>query len=145
MTKVKIIDIDGVQWEMKDQMARNEITTLKENNTTKDLQDINITLKEGYEAQEVSISQHYSYGKVHFALIKLLNIKGNYLGTSTTAFIASLDIYPKKRTTFLMRDFKNKTILRCFIEPDGTLAIGESNGLVSGDNESYGEIIFAEP
>lgn len=145
MALVKIVDIDGVQWEMKDQTARDKITDIEKNISTQDLQDIHITLKEGYEAQEASISQHYSYGKVHFALIKLLNIKGNYLGTNTTAFIASLDIYPKKRTTFLMQDFKSKTTLRCFIEPDGTLAIGESGGLVLGDNESYGELIFAEP
>lgn len=145
MAEVKIIDIDGVQWEMKDQTARNKIADIEKNISTQDLPDIHITLKEGYEAQEASISQHYSYGKVHFALIKLLNIKGNYLGTSTTAFIASLNIYPKKRTTFLMQDFKSKTTLRCFIEPDGTLAIGESDGLVFDDNESYGEIIFAEP
>lgn len=29
MSEVKIIDIDGVQWEMKDQTARNDITTVK--------------------------------------------------------------------------------------------------------------------
>ena len=31
MAEVKIIDIDGLQWEMKDQTARNDITTIKEN------------------------------------------------------------------------------------------------------------------
>lgn len=31
MAEVKTIDIDGVQWEMKDQTARNDITTIKEN------------------------------------------------------------------------------------------------------------------
>lgn len=30
MAEVKTIDIDGVQWEMKDQTARNDITTIKE-------------------------------------------------------------------------------------------------------------------
>lgn len=29
MAEVKIIDIDGVQWEMKDQIARDDITTIK--------------------------------------------------------------------------------------------------------------------
>ena len=145
MAEVSLIDIDGLQWSMKDQTARDKITNLEENNITKDLPDIHITLKEGYEAQEISISEHYSYGKIHFALIKLLNIKGNYIGTDTTAFIASLNIYPKKRTTFIMYDYKNKAILRCFIEPDGTVAIGESSGLVLDNNECFGEIIFAEP
>lgn len=145
MAEVKIINIDGVQWEMKDQTARDKITNLEKNNTTKDLQDITINLKEGYEAQNASITQHYSYGKIHFASIAFNNIKGNNIGTIITTDIASLNIYPKKITTFLMYDFKNKAILRCFISPDGTLSIGESNEVVSGDNLCIGEIIFAEP
>ena len=145
MALVKIVDIDGVQWEMKDQMARDKITNLEENNTTKDLQDITINFKEGYEAVGASIKQHYSYGKIHFALINLINIKGNNIGTSTTTHIASLNIYPKKSTTFLMNDYKNKATLRCSISPDGTLTIEESVGVISGNNICYGEIIFAEP
>lgn len=145
MAEVKIIDIDGVQWTMKDQTARDKITNLEENNTTKDLQDITVNLKEGYEATSISIKQHYSYGKIHFALINFINIKGNNIGTSTTTHIASLNVYPKKSTTFLMNDYKNKAILRCSISPDGTLTIEESAGVISGDNVCYGEIIFAEP
>ena len=34
MADVKIVDIDGSQWNMKDQEARNRITTLEEDNTT---------------------------------------------------------------------------------------------------------------
>ena len=34
MADVKIVDIDGSQWNMKDQDARNRITTLEEDNTT---------------------------------------------------------------------------------------------------------------
>lgn len=145
MAEVKTIDIDGVQWEMKDQTARNKITNLEENNTTKDLQDITVNLKEGYEAVSVSIKQHYSYGKIHFALINFINIKGNNIGTSTTTHIATSNAYPKKSTTFLMYDYKNKATLRCSISPDGTLTIEESVGVISGDNICYGEIIFAEP
>ena len=145
MALVKIVDIDGVQWEMKDQTARNKIANLEENNITQDLPDINITLKEGYEAQEMSISQHYSYGKIHFATIRLKNIKGENLGTHLTAIMASLNMYPKKTTSFLINDYKNRAILRCIINPDGTLEIGESTGLIPGDNDCIGEIIFAEP
>lgn len=145
MAEVKIIDIDGIQWEMKDQTARNKIANLEENNTTKDLQDITINLKEGYEAVSATIRQHYSYGKIHFALINFINIKGNNIGSNTTTYIASLNVHPKKSTTFLMNDYKNKATLRCSISPDGTLAIEESDGVISGDNICYGEIIFAEP
>ena len=34
MADVKIVDIDGSQWDMKDQVARNKIATLEEDNTT---------------------------------------------------------------------------------------------------------------
>ncbi len=34
MADVKIVDIDGSQWNMKDQEARNKITILEEDNTT---------------------------------------------------------------------------------------------------------------
>ena len=145
MAEVKIIDIDGVKWEMKDQTARDKITDIEKNISTQDLPDITINFKEGYEALSTSIKEHYSYGKIHFALIAFHNIKGNNIGTEITAEIASLNVYPKKITTFLMNDYKNNTILRCFISPDGTLSIGESNGVVSGDNLCIGEIIFAEP
>lgn len=145
MAEVKTIDIDGVQWEMKDQTARNKIANLEENNTTKDLPNITINFKEGYEVVGASIAQHYSYGKIHFALINFINIKGNNIGTNTTTHIASLNAYPKKSTTFLMYDYKNKAVLRCSISPDGTLTIEESVGVISGDNICYGELIFAEP
>lgn len=145
MAEVKIIDIDGVQWEMKDQTARNKITDIEKNISTKDLPNITINLKEGYEALNVTAKEHYSYGKIHFASIAFNNIKGNNIGTEITANIASLNVYPKKITTFLMNDYKNNAILRCFISPDGTLSIGESNGVVSGDNLCIGELIFAEP
>ena len=145
MAEVKIIDIDGVQWEMKDQTARNKIANLEENNTTKDLPDITVNLKEGYEAVSTTIKQHYSYGKIHFALINFINIKGNNIGTGITTHIASLNVHTKKSTTFLMNDYKNKATLRCSISPDGTLSIEESVGVISGDNICFGELIFAEP
>lgn len=145
MAEVKIIDIDGVQWEMKDQTARNKIANLEENNTTKDLPDITVNLKEGYEAVSTTIKQHYSYGKIHFALITFINIKGNNIGTGITTHIASLNVHTKKSTTFLMNDYKNKATLRCSISPDGTLSIEESVGVISGDNICFGELIFAEP
>ena len=34
MADVKIVDIDGSQWSMKDQVARDKIATLEEDNTT---------------------------------------------------------------------------------------------------------------
>ncbi len=144
MTEVKIIDIDGVQWEMKDQTARDKIANLEENNTTKDLPDITINLESGYEAESVEAINHYSYGKIHFAIIHIVNIKGINIGTDKTAYIASLNIYPKKVTTFLMYDYKNNTVSRGYLFLDGKIALAESIGVAQGNNIIYGELIFAE-
>lgn len=144
MALVKIVDIDGVQWEMKDQTARDKITNLEENNTTKDLQDITVNLEKGFEAESITISHHYSYGKIHFAIINIINIKGPNIGTNETSYIASLNMYAKKSTTFLMYDYKNNAIARGYIFADGKIALGESIGVVQGSNIIYGEIIFAE-
>lgn len=144
MADVKIVDIDGVQWEIKDQVARNEITTLKEDNTTKDLQDETINLENGYEAESITVKQHYSYGKIHFAIINIVNIKGANIGTDQTAYIASSNMRPKKPTTFLLYDYKNNAISRGYIFLDGKIALGESIGVTQGNNTIYGELIFAE-
>ena len=145
MTEVKTIDIDGVQWSIKDETARNKITNLEENNTTKDLPDETINLEKGFEAESVTVAHHYSYGKIHFAIINIVNIKGPNIGTNEVAYIASSNIYPKKSTTFLMYDYKNNAIARGYIFADGKIALAESIGVAQGSNIIYGELIFAEP
>lgn len=145
MALVKIVDIDGVQWEMKDQTARNKIANLEENNTTKDLPDETINLEKGFEAESITVAQSYSYGKIHFAIINIVNIKGPNIGTDQTAYIATSNMRPKKPTMFLMYDYKNNAIARGYIFLDGKIALGESIGVVQGSNIIYGEIIFAEP
>ena len=144
MADVKIIDIDSEQWNIKDQEARNKIANIEESNITKDLENITVNLKEGYEAEKIVFTDHYSYGKIHFSLVQFKNIKGFNIGTSETINIASLNVYPKKVTSFFMSDYKNRATLRCYVSPKGTLSIGESNGVIPGDNICFGQFIFAE-
>ena len=145
MAEVKIIDIDGVQWEMKDQTARNKIANLEENNTTKDLPDETINLETGFEAESITAKHHYGYGKIHFAIINIINIKGPNIGTDQPSYIATSNMRPKKSTTFLMYDYKNNAIARGYLLEDGKLVLGESIGVVQGNNIMFGELIFAEP
>ena len=134
MADVKIIDIDNEQWNMKDQEARNRIAALEELFITEDLPDVEINLNTGYTATEVKGYAHYKIGKIHFITFLIRELAGNGIGTGNTSYIA----------TFIMNDYKNKAMLRCYIETDGRLALAESMGSVSGSNISYGELIFAE-
>ena len=144
MQDVKIIDIDNVQWNMKDQEARNRIANLENLFITEDLPDVVIELNTGYTAMDIKGYAHYKIGKIHFVTFLIRELAGNAIGTGNTAKIAITNLRPKKETSFIMNDYKNKATLRCYIEINGTLAVAESVGSVSGSNTSYGQLIFAE-
>ena len=145
MADVKIIDIDSEQWNIKDQDARTRITTLEENVSTQELQDAQITMKDGYTCKSIQISNHYKVGKIHFAVIRIEDLSGNGVGTTGTIYIASTNLIPKKYTVFIARDSRAPATARCDLEADGSISIGESNGISNGNNVIVGEIIFAEP
>lgn len=144
MADVKIVDIDNEQWNMKDQEARNKIAILEEAVSVKDLQDAVINMKSGYTSSIKMAYNHYSVGKIHFMTLRFDNLAGINIGTSATANIATINLYPKKETTFILYDYMNKAVLRCFLYTDSTIAVGESLGVISGNNSCYGELIFAE-
>lgn len=145
MAEVKIIDIDGVQWEMKDQQARNKIANIETIISSQALEDVILNLNEGYQADIVLARYHYKAGKIHFIDFNIKNIKGLNLGTKETAQAFSTNLRPVKNTSFILVDCIAPATLRCFIDTDGSISIGESKGLIQGDNYIYGELIFAEP
>ena len=144
MADVKIVDIDGSQWSMKDQVARDKITELEKNVIVQDLEDIKINLNSGYTASEANLIQHYKVGKIHFMDVRLIDISGTNIGTDQTAHMGFINIHPKKRTNFLLLEYRSNKTIRCFIEPNGELGIGESPGITQGNNYCIGELIFAE-
>ena len=144
MADVKIIDIDNEQWNIKDQEVRNKIANIEELFISKDLPDVEINLNTGYTAMGIQGYAHYKIGKIHFVTFLIRELAGPEIGTGNTAKIATTNLRPKKETSFIMNDYKNKAVLRCYIDSNGTLAVAESVGSVSGRNTSYGELIFAE-
>lgn len=143
MADVKIIDIDGEQWNIKDEPLTARVANLETTTSIKSLPDMELNLFPGYTASEKRFINHYSAGKVHFITIQLRDLNGNNIGTSSSAYIGSLNIHPKKETTFLLYDYKSRCILRCFISASGVIGIGESEGVASGNNGIFGELIFA--
>lgn len=144
MPEVHIVDIDGEQWDMKDLPLTQRVAALEEAITVKDLPDVEINMQSGYTATEKRAFEHYKVGKIHFINIQFDNLAGNYIGTSLTANIAKIDLYPKKGTSFILNDYKSPAVLRCQLRPNGIIAVSESVGVTSGNNSCYGELIFAE-
>ena len=145
MADVKIIDIDGEQWGNKDGTARDRITVLEDSLSTKDLPDAQITMKNGYTCKKIQISSHYRVGKIHFAYIRIENLKGKGVGGVDTLNIASTNLTPRKFTACIIRDYIAPATATVYLSLDGNISIGESNGVLNGNNILVGEIIFAEP
>lgn len=144
MADASIIDIGGVQWNVKDKEARDKITVIEDLVTTKSLPNINIIRKPGYNWGHLSLYNHYGVGKIHFVYIHMQNVSGSGIGTSTPVIIGSINIKPIKETTFMLYENKKGLAMRCYLTPDGSFGIGESLGVSQGNNEIYGELIFAE-
>ena len=144
MADVSKIDIDGIQWDIKDQEARNQIAKLEENNSAKSISDININLNEGYSAEKALLSTHYKIGKIHFTTIVIQNLNGKNVGTTSTAIIGKIPINLFDITQFLLFNAYNSVVARCYILKDGSIAIAESAGINAGNNYIVGELIFAE-
>ena len=144
MADAKIVNIKGVQWDLKDEVARSRITELEKNLAAQNLDDINITMNAGYTSSLAVLRSHYKIGKIHFATVQINNLNGEYIGTSATANIGRINIKPQKTTSCLLLDYHNKITIRASIANDGTITIDESVGLVQGDNVCLGELIFAE-
>lgn len=144
MADVKIVDIDGSQWNMKDQVTRDKIATLEESLIAQDAEDINIEMDVGFTATTANMKFHYKIGKIHFMRVELRNISGGNIGTTQTVRIGVINIFPKKETSFMLYDYENSAVLRCHLSSDGTISIGESKGVIQGKNVCLGELIFAE-
>ena len=144
MEIVHTLDIDGSQWELQDVVARNQIVEIEKLLTPQDLNDIEITMNDGYTATMAVLRSHYKIGKIHFAIVQIENVRGKNIGTSLTADIGHINIRPKKTTSFLLNDYRNSIVVRASLANDGTVSMTESVGLIQGDSVSLGEIIFAE-
>lgn len=145
MADVKIVDIDGSQWNIKDQDARSKITILEEVVSTQKLPDLQITIENGCTCKSIEVNNHYKVGKIHFVHMRIEDLSGNGIGTTVTTKIAVLNIAPISLTGFILRDYRAPATARGFIDTEGGVWLGESNGIVPGNNVIFGEVIFAEP
>ena len=144
MADASIIDIGGVQWNIKDKDSRDRIAVIEDFITTKQLPVPIITKTPGTNWTALNIQNHYSFGKIHFIYIRLQNVSNGNIGTKDSANICKFSIMPVRDTSFMMYDYVSGRVMRCYFETDGQFVVGESNGVQSGNNVCFGELIFAE-
>ena len=144
MENVNTLDIDGTQWVLQDVEARNKIAVIENSLKTKVLEIPTITKLPGSDWTSLAFEYHYAFGKIHFINIRLENVSNTNIGTSETAYMGTLNIKPIRYTSFMLFDYVSGKTMRCCLLQDGQFIIGESNGVVSGNNTCLGELIFAE-
>ena len=144
MEVVNTLEIDGIQWNIQDSGARNKIAVIEDLLTTKVLENPTITKNPETNWKGFVIENHYSFGKIHFIYIRLGNVSNDYIGTIRSVNVCKFNIMPIRDTSFMLFDYINGRTMRCLFQTDGQFVIGESNGVVSGNNMCFGELIFAE-
>lgn len=144
MAEVHIVDIDGERWDIKDSPLTKRVINLEDIISVKSLPSLELTMKSGYSTTIRASGHHYSFGKIHFVSLQFKNLSGPNIGTYNSAIIASTDLYPKARTTFFLYDFTGRAQMYCEFKENGTINIGKSYGVKPGNNDCYGELIFAE-
>lgn len=144
MADASIIDIGGVQWNVKDREARDKIAVIEDLLTTKILPSPTITRNPSSNWKYFQLYNHYSFGKIHFIYVRIQNISNDDIGTTKSVRLATINIKPAQETSFMLFDYVNGKTMRCYLEVDGQFVVGESNGVSSGNNVCFGELIFAE-
>ena len=145
MADVKTVDIDGSQWNMKDQDARNKITEIEQLLKTEIIDNIPIVLNSGNSADEARIASIQKFGKMCVGLIILENINASNIGTINRVNVGTVNINVLNSTYSLGFDYKSGKTLRIRINPDKSITIEESNGVSNNNNGIRAPITWIEP
>lgn len=144
MEKVSIIDIQGVQWAIKDQEAIDNINALKEQLTPKKLNGISIEMNEGYSAKSAFITNIVQFGRIHIGNIFIDNISGNNIGTTNEAKFGIVSFKPFDLIHTLCFDYETGKVARIGIQKNGDIGLLESLGVPNGNNKIRGQIVWIE-
>ena len=144
MAEVAKIDIDGVQWDIKDQDARNKIAEIEQLLKTEVIDNIPINLNSGNSADEARIASIQKFGKMYVGLIVIENINASNIGTLNRVNVGTVNINVLNSTYTLGFDYKSGKTVRIRINPDKSITIEESSGVSNGNNGIRAPITWIE-
>lgn len=139
MEKVSIIDIQGVQWAIKDQEAADNINMLKEQLTPKKINAIQLKINPGFSAAAAVIEDITQCGKLYSGKITINNARGNNIGTASKALFATTPFKVFRDVSAICVESISGNILRIAIDSNGDFSILESTGIENGNNLIRGQ------
>ena len=144
MADASIIDIGGVQWNVKDKDARDRITVIENAITFEILEDPTFIKNPNITFNIFQRYNHYRIGKIHFLYLRIQNINGSGFGTTNPIMIAKLNIGTIKQTSFKLYNEVNKLLVKCSLNTNGNFEIIDSSKISKGNNLCEGQLIFEE-
>ena len=145
MADVKIVDIDGSQWNMKDQEVRNKIAEIEQSLKTEIVNDVPIVLNSGNSASEARITSIQKCGKIYMGLIIIENLIANNIGTLNRVNVGTVNVNVLNNVFSIGFDYHSGKNVRIRISPEKIFSIEESDGVSSGRNGIRAQITWIEP
>ena len=145
MANAAKIDIQGVQWELKDQNARDRIAEIEQLLKTEVAADIPIILNSGNSADEARITSIQKFGKINTGLIILENINASNIGTLNRTNVGTVNMNVLNNTYSIGFDYKSGKVVRIRVGPDKNITIEESSGVANNSNGIRAQITWIEP
>ena len=137
MADAKIVDIKGVQWELKDEVARNRITSLEQKTTVKITSKIN---EEKIKVNLIEINNE-KFLQIHFEFLHWAGTGGEVIGhfendfnlNKPIRFIVNLDLSDFSRRMPMMIDITSNGDIRAFPIYEGSFTTDRKEGKILGD------------
>lgn len=144
MADAKIVNIKGVQWNLKDEVARNEIATMKQSLEIETISDVPIILKNDYTATTANIQNIQKYGRLYKGLLYIDNLNGSSVGTMSSGYIGDINRNVLGANFALGLDYLTGSAVRILIADGGIVQLAESIGVNKGSNRIRTPIIWFE-
>ena len=144
MEIVNTLDIDGTQWEITDNQARQDIAILKSNQENVLLGRVEMSLKPGFTATDAKLLGVYKMGKLVFGTIRITSLAGEWGEITNVIDIAEFPYKPTSYIECVAVDMDENNAYRMQIFPDKHVTIASPGKLKNGVNDLTANFIFFE-
>lgn len=135
MEIVNTLDIDGTQWEIQDNQARQDIAGLKLGFNYSFEEGHEIILKEGFESDYAQISNINRQGSLLTAFVRIINLRGEGMKSPNLIDFADMQIKFLHSSPIVVHDIVSGKSFLATYSLNGILSIYSSKEINQGVND----------
>ena len=144
METADILDIDGTQWEIRDNQARQDIAKLKVNNEYSFEEGRALIFSQGYTADYAQISNINRQGILLTAFIRIINLRGEGMNSDNLTSFATIPMKFMHSSPMTIFDLVSGRPFLLTYSYDGSLSIFNSSAIKQGNNHLIFNIVSFE-